>query len=224
MIQHAGMGAVGLFGGTFDPVHFGHLRPALECLEALGLSELRLIPAAVPPHRAAPVAKPEQRLAMLRLAVADQPGFVVDGRELQRPGPSYTVDTLRELRAELGPQRPLCLLLGTDAFLGLSTWHRWEELPALAHLVVMHRPGFPREALAERADEPVRALLAPRQRAQAADLHAQPAGGIWLQAVTALDISATAIRHTIAAGASARYLLPDAVWRYIEENGLYRKV
>ncbi|MCK9532655.1 MAG: nicotinate-nucleotide adenylyltransferase [Gammaproteobacteria bacterium] len=224
MTQHAGTGAVGLFGGTFDPVHFGHLRPALECLVALGLPELRLIPSAMPPHRAAPVASPEQRLAMLRLAAADQPGFVVDARELQRPGPSYTVDTLRELRAELGDARPLCLLLGTDAFLGLPSWHHWQALPELAHLVVMHRPGFPREALAERADEAVRALLAARQLASPTDLHGRPAGGIWLQPVTALDISATAIRASIGAGGSARYLLPDAVWRYIEQNGLYRKV
>lgn len=218
------MGAVGLFGGTFDPVHFGHLRPALECLQTLHLSELRLIPSAVPPHRPAPVASAEQRLAMLRLAVAGQPGFVVDGRELRRSGLSYTVDTLRELRTELGAQRPLCLLLGTDAFLGLTTWHTWQAIPELAHLVVMHRPGYPQEALVERASAPVRTLLTERQLASPAELHAKPAGGIWLQAVTALDISATAIRNTIATGASARYLLPDTVWRYIEEHGLYRKV
>jgi nicotinate-nucleotide adenylyltransferase len=222
--QYTGMGAVGLFGGTFDPVHFGHLRPALECLEALGLSELRLIPAAVPPHRAAPVAKPEQRLAMLRLAVADQPGFVVDARELQRPGPSYTVDTLRELRAELGDARPLCLLLGTDAFLGLPGWHEWQALPELAHLVVMLRPGFQANGLLERGGDAIRALLKTRGVDTPAALQARPAGTVWLQPVTSLDISATAIRANIAAGGSVRYLLPDAVWRYIEENGLYRKV
>lgn len=211
---------VGVFGGTFDPVHIGHLRPALELLESLDLAEVRLIPCRIPPHRAAPVAGPEQRLAMLELAVGDQPGLVVDRRELARPGPSYMVDTLSSLRAELG-DTPLCLLLGLDAFLGLAGWHRWRELPELAHIVVTHRPGWSLEG-AVGANE-VLELLHRRRLDRAGDLALQPAGGVWLQPVTQLDISASVIRKLVEEGRSPRYLLPDAVWHFIRREGLYRR-
>ncbi len=135
-----GGGPVGVFGGTFDPVHHGHLRTALEVLEGCGLEQLRLVPALVPPHRPQPRAPAPLRLEMLRRAVAGEPRLVVDDRELRRGGPSYTVDTLAELRAAVGT-RPLCLVLGADAFLGLPGWHRWRELFALAHLVVVERPA-----------------------------------------------------------------------------------
>jgi nicotinate-nucleotide adenylyltransferase len=211
------MGPVGILGGTFDPVHFGHLRAALEMLENLGLAEVRLVPCGQPPHRHAPVASAAGRRAMLELAVAGQPGLRVDGRELERPGPSYMVDTLAELRAELGAT-PLCLLLGSDAFLGLPQWHRWQELLSLAHLVVMHRPGW---RLDDSLPAPLAGLLAARRVAAAADLAAQPAGHILLTAVTPLDISATAIRALIGAGRSPRYLLPEAVWEHIRTQGWY---
>lgn len=209
---------IGLFGGTFDPVHYGHLRPALEMREALALAEVRFIPAGVPPHRDPPAASAAQRTAMLELALQGQPGLCVDRRELERPGPSYMVDTLTSLRAELG-DTPLCLLLGSDAYLGLASWHRWQELIELAHLVVMHRPGWsPTQA---GAGAPAR-LLAQRGTDDATALTRHPAGAVLLRAVTQLDISATAVRALIGAGHDPRYLLPDAVRDYIRAQGLYQ--
>jgi nicotinate-nucleotide adenylyltransferase len=206
---------IGVFGGTFDPIHLGHLRPALEILEGVGLEEVRFIPCRVPPHRGEPHASPEQRWAMLHAAVWDQPGFCPDDRELRRDGPSYMVDTLASLRTERG-ETPLCLILGVDALLGLPTWHRWRELVELAHLIVMTRPGWVFQEQGELGD-----FVAKRQIGHPADLRTRPAGRIVFQAVTPLDISATAIRGLIAKGRSPRYLLPDAVWREIQQQRLY---
>lgn len=211
------MQSIGVLGGTFDPVHFGHLRSALELLETLGLAEVRLVPCGHPPHRNPPRAPASARLAMLELAVTGQPGLRVDPRELERPGPSYMVDTLASLRGEQGT-RPLCLILGSDAFLGLPGWHRWQELVQLAHLVVMHRPGWD---LDDNLAAPLAQLVEARRVYEAAALAAQPAGSILLVPVTPLDISATAIRTLIAAGRSPRYLLPDVVWEHIRAHGLY---
>ncbi|QKT03098.1 nicotinate-nucleotide adenylyltransferase [Ectothiorhodospiraceae bacterium 2226] len=208
---------IGLLGGTFDPVHYGHLRPALEAVETLALDELRLIPAARPPHRAAPAAPATERVAMVSLAVAGESRFRVDARELSRTGPSYTVDTLESLRAEVGTT-PLVLLLGMDAFLGLHTWHRWERLAALAHLAVMTRPGA---APAEDMAAPLRPLWAARVR-DAAALRARPAGHLITLQVTALGISASQLRAQAAAGRSLRFLTPDAVCEHIAHHGLYR--
>lgn len=215
------MRPVGVFGGTFDPVHYGHLRPALEVMETLDFEQLRLVPGRVPPHRETPGAGPESRLEMLRLAVAEQPGFVVDDREMRREGPSYSVDTLRSMREELGPDRPVCFVVGLDAFLGLGTWHRWREIPALAHLVVTHRPGWQLEPHTVPGARDALALLERARVDSCEALSSSPAGGVWLQAVTQLEISATDIRRRLRAGRSVRYLLPDAVRRYIEENRLY---
>ncbi len=131
---------IGLFGGTFDPIHYGHLRPLWEVKEALKFDQLRLIPSFIPPHRGKPGASAKQRLEMLRLAVADVPDYEVDERELQRGGPSYTVETLQSLRNELGDQ-PLCWVMGLDAFLGLASWYQWRRITELAHIVVTQRPG-----------------------------------------------------------------------------------
>lgn len=207
---------IAVLGGTFDPIHDGHLRPALELFEDLDLAEIRFIPAGQPPHRDQPIASAKQRLTMLKLAVAGQSGFVVDERELYREGPSYMVDTLQSLRSELG-DRPLCLVLGMDAFEGLPNWHRWEEIPDLAHLLVIHRPGsgLPlSEVLGE--------LLGERKLHHADALQEKPAGGILFHPVTQLDVSATRIREILAQGRSPRYLVPDQVWSYICEQGLYR--
>jgi nicotinate-nucleotide adenylyltransferase len=208
---------IGVLGGTFDPIHFGHLRPALDCLQALSLDEVRLVPLKQAVHRPQPRAPADVRLAMVRAAVAGVPGMVADGRELARVGASYSYDTLASLRLELGQTVPICLLVGADAFNGFLSWHRPVDILDLAHLVVMERPeaGSP--------DDPrLRALLAERGCA-AVDLHRQPAGCILRLRVTQLDISSSRIRALIAAGQSPRYLLPDPVLATIEREGLYRE-
>lgn len=216
---------IGIFGGTFDPVHFGHLRPALEVFEALALREMRLLPVNQPPHRAMPVANGKQRETLLQAAIGkDTPGLVVDNRELRREGPSYMVDTLISLREDgrkpLGDE-PICLVLGMDAFLQLPTWHRWEEILALAHLVVTHRPGWQFDLDAQTIAPELAVHWHERLVEDADVLQSQPAGKILHMAVSQLDISATRIRELISAGRSPRYLLPDAVWNLIRLQGLY---
>ena len=208
---------VGIFGGTFDPVHFGHLRPALELLETLELEALRMLPCSIPPHRETPQASSEQRLAMLRLAIDKQPGLVIDERELHRPGPSYMVDTLTSLRKELG-DTPLCLLLGMDAFIGLEQWHQWQHLIELAHIVVAHRPGWD---LNDHPQSAVATLWQERGVSSVDELAQRAAGGVCFQAVSQLEISATDIRERARQGKSLRYLMPDAVCEFIEDEGLY---
>ena len=212
---------IGIFGGTFDPVHYGHLRLAQEIAESMRMAEVRFMPSGTPPHRAAPQVTSLQRLAMVRLATAGNPLFTVDDREVQRSGPGYTIDTLIELRREVGPARPLCVLLGADAFLELATWHRWHELFTLAHLVVAHRPGFPPESWPQRMPQPLAREYETRLMHQSFAVHLSPAGGIATQAIAALDISASMIRDSLARDVSPRYLLPDPVLDYIRSNGLY---
>lgn len=207
---------IGVLGGTFDPIHYGHLRPALELLENLELAEVRFVPCRIPAHRDTPSITAEQRLDLVRLATAGQPGFVADDRELRRSGPSYMVDTLISLRAEVGAT-PLCLILGTDAFRDLPTWWRWRELGELAHIVVMQRPG-----MAQPFPPPLEAFVVPRAVHDAPALRRRPAGGILFQPVTQLDISATRIRALLARGRSPRYLLPEAVLASIHDRALYR--
>ncbi|HET8551597.1 MAG TPA: nicotinate-nucleotide adenylyltransferase [Gammaproteobacteria bacterium] len=211
------MRAIGIFGGTFDPIHYGHLRPALDVLEALDLAEIRFIPSGCPPHRGRPVAPPDARLAMVKAAVAPEPRFVVDEREVHSSAPSYSVTTLESLRNDM-PDTPLALIVGMDAFLGLASWHRWRELLDLAHLVVAHRPGWHLQAEGE-----LSTLVATRQVRDPAELHARPAGTIFLQAVTQLEISSTVIRAIVAAGGDVRYLLPEEVRTLIMNNGFYRQ-
>ena len=213
-------GPVGILGGTFDPIHYAHLRLAEELADALDLAQVRLVPASVPPHRASPQVSAAHRADMVRLACGDNTRFVLDDRECRRAGPSYTVDTLLELRAELGSARSLCLLMGLDAFLGLATWSRWERLFDLAHVVIAHRPGFALDPGAVPATL-TRELEARRAQATRA-LQQSPAGLVWLQAVTPLDISATAIREAIREQRSPRYLLPDSVLDYIHRSSLYK--
>jgi len=207
---------VGLLGGTFDPVHSGHLRPAFELLQHLGLAEMRLMPGRVPPHRRPPRAPPAYRLARVRDAVAGVPGLGVEDCELQRDGPSYTVETLQWLRRELGPTRPLFFAMGSDAFRGLMGWHRWRELTDYAHLVVMLRAGSALSDLPAELDD----WLA-RRRATGQGLRRVAAGGILTQAVSPLAVSSTGIRRLLAQGLSARYLMPDAVWDGIAAAGIY---
>lgn len=212
---------IGVFGGTFDPVHYGHLRPALEVMEALALREMRLVPVGEPPHREMPIANGKQRETMLRAAIgSDSPGLVVDNRELKRPGPSYMVDTLASMRAELSTE-PLCLVLGMDAFLQLNSWHRWQEILGLAHLVITHRPGWQFDPALESMPSELTRLWHEHRVRHASLLEQEPAGKVLTLAVTQLDISATRIRDLIRAGNSPRFLLPDPVWNLIRLQGLY---
>jgi nicotinate-nucleotide adenylyltransferase len=214
-------GPIGVIGGTFDPVHYGHLRLAEELGETLKLAEVRLVPSGTPPHRSAPQVAVEHRLEMVRLAAAGNPRFVVDEREARRAGPAYTFDTLASLRAETGGTRPIVLLLGADAFLEFATWHRWHEIFGLAHVAVAHRPGYPLEHWDERMPQPLAREYSARLMQQPLATHLSPAGGITVIAFTALDISATAIRDMLRSGASPRYLLPSAVLDYIRQHHLY---
>ncbi|MCF7987183.1 MAG: nicotinate-nucleotide adenylyltransferase [Methylovulum sp.] len=204
---------IGLLGGTFDPIHYGHLRVALEVKELFSLTEVRLIPSATPPHRLQPAASAQMRSEMLALAVKNHPALRVDTRELGRSGASYTVDTLASLRKDF-PDESLLLFIGADAFLHLTHWYRWQHLFDYAHVVVMTRPGFMIEVVdcffSERLVHAREALVQTR------------AGKLFFQAVTPLDISATAIRRMIAEKQNPGFLLPDAVIEYIQQNQLYQ--
>jgi len=204
-----------ILGGTFDPVHFGHLRPALDVQQALGIPCVQLIPCRAPPHRDPPQASPEQRLTLLRLAVEDEPALQIDTRELDRDGPSYMVDTLASLRAEIG-EESLCLALGMDALLGLESWDRWREIANLCHLVVMQRPArqWPQQgALAD--------LVSKARTGVLRQLHERPAGCVFGVPVTQMAVSSTQIRELLAAGKSPRYLLPNAVLKRIKQERWY---
>jgi len=222
MSTEAGGPPLAVLGGTFDPVHYGHLRAADDVRRALALPEVRLIPSGDPPHRAAPAASAAHRLAMLELAAAEFPGLVPDAREIAREGKSYTVLTLEELRRE-NPGRPLLLIVGADAFHGLPTWHRWTELFGLAHLVVVARPGTDLVA-----DLPPALAAEWHARATADRRRLDSAGGgaIFRQVIAPHDISSTTLRRALARGpegvVQVRGLLPPAVLAYIDRNQLYR--
>ncbi|EJM18165.1 nicotinate/nicotinamide nucleotide adenylyltransferase [Pseudomonas sp. GM18] len=207
---------IGVLGGTFDPVHIGHLRGALEVAESLVLDELRLTPSARPPHRDKPQVSAKDRLAMVKCAVAGVAPLVVDARELQRDKPSYTIDTLELMRAELAASDQVFLLLGWDAFCGLPTWHRWEELLQHCHILVLQRPDADSEP-----PDALRNLLAARSVNDPLALKG-PSGQIAFVWQTPLAVSATQIRQLLASGKSVRFLVPDAVLAYIDAHGLYR--
>jgi len=212
--------ALGIFGGTFDPVHFGHLRLAEEAIGHLGLGGVRWIPAGQPAHRGTPQVSAQQRLDMVLRSTAGNARFSVDAGEVEAAAPSYTVHTLERLRRELGAVQPLVLLVGADAFAGLTSWHRWRDLFALAHVAVSHRPGFPVE-IGSLSGELAREFAA-RRLPTGTGLQTAAAGGIVTFAMTQLAISATQIRKLLVNGHSARYLLPDAVLDYIQTHSLYR--
>jgi len=212
---------IGILGGTFDPIHYGHLRLAEEMLELANLRQIRFIPTGIPPHRDSPQVSPQHRSAMVKLAIADQPAFVLDEREVRRDTPCYTVDTLTELRGELGAAQPLCLLMGGDAFLQLHTWHEWEQLFDLAHIVVGYRPGFTIEERISSAPAILRQHY--QQRLCAVEsLSQRPSGGVAELAIPKLEISATMIRSRVAQNRTIRYLLPNAVADYINQHHLYK--
>ena len=210
-----------VLGGTFDPVHWGHLRIASETAAALKLPEVRLMPSQSPVHRATPGATSEHRLAMLRLAVAEVPGLAVDDRELTRDTPSYTVLTLESLRADF-PLRPLIWLIGVDAFVHVNQWFKWPRLFELAHFVVLNRPGF---AVSQALSPALAEVWQGRLTRSAETLAETTHGSIYLHTVTPQAISATSIRNTIATGASDAALLrflPQPVLAYIRAHQLYR--
>jgi nicotinate-nucleotide adenylyltransferase len=206
---------VGVYGGTFDPVHHGHLRTALELREQLNIDRLHLVPCHQPSHRAPPMATALQRLAMLRLAVEGCEGLVVDDREIRRGGVSYSIDTLREMRGEVALDAALGLIVGADAFLALPSWKEWRQLADLAHLIVMRRPGADVSLSGE-----LKSWAEPRM-ATAAALRERSAGAVILLEQTQLAISSSHIRALCAAGASPRFLLPDRVLDYLNTHHLY---
>jgi nicotinate-nucleotide adenylyltransferase len=208
---------VAVFGGTFDPIHFGHLRVAWEVSEQLDC-EVRLMPSAQPPHRSAPSGSAADRAAMIEMALAGQGRLRLDRRELERTGPSYSVDTLLELREELGPDRPLIFVLGADAFRALPAWHRWQELTGLAHLVAMTRP---RQRL-DKLEPDLHNAMAGRWTGLVERLRGEPAGRVMVIRVTPLAISSSLIRASLAEGRLPRYLLPQPVLDHIQARGLYR--
>lgn len=199
------MKPIGIFGGTFDPVHYGHLRSAFEMLQALDFEDVRFIPCNDPPHRGVTYASAEQRFRLVELAIEGQDGFIADDRELRRDGLSYTVDTLISLREEF-PLRSLGLIVGMDAFLGLPGWHRWDEILGIAHIVVAHRPGWKAPDMGVLGE-----LISDYGTHRVRDLHTAIAGRVHIHAVTQLEISSTEIRDLVAAGRDPRFLMPDAV-------------
>lgn len=206
---------LGLFGGTFDPVHNGHLRMALELKQKLALDEMRLLPCHQPPHRDRPLRSSEDRAAMVEAALADCDELSCDRRELLLDQPSYTMETLTQLRREVGPQVSLCWCVGMDSLVNLASWHRWQELLSVAHLVVTARPGWQLPQQGEIAQ------WLQDHRAPSQQLTQTNAGAVVVCEMSQLEISATDIRQMIAAGYSAQFLMPEAVWSYIQESGLY---
>lgn len=207
--------ATGVFGGTFDPPHYGHLRAALEARELLALEDFRLLPAGTPPHRAATMASSQDRLAMLKLALAAYPEFRVDDREVRREGKSFMVDTLTEIRAEIGTT-PLLLIIGQDAANDLDSWHNWRSLFELAHVIIMRRPETDLSWSGELREQ----MIARRVR-KPKNLHRTPSGAVLHLQVTQLAISSTDIRQRMREGRSSRFLMPDCVIDYIEQKQLY---
>lgn len=210
------MNPIGIFGGTFDPIHFGHLRTAFELLQALNFAEIRFVPSGDPPHRGRTWADAGLRLEMVQVATAEQPDFVVDDRELCRSGPSYTVDTLMSLRRE-HEEESLGLIVGMDAFLGLAAWHRWDEILGLAHIVVAHRPGWKAPDIG-----PLGELIDEHGTHHVGDLHERRHGCVHIHAVSQLEISSTEIRDLVAAGRDPRFLMPDAVRDIIIDSHCYQ--
>ena len=211
------MSPIGIFGGTFDPIHYGHLRTAFEMLQALRFGELRFVPSGDPPHRGKTYAPALLRLEMVRAATTNEPRFVVDDCEVQRQGPSYTVDTLAAMREEQ-PDAPMGLILGMDAFLGLTNWRRWNEILDYAHIVVAHRPGWRAPDIGAIGE-----LISEHGTHRIDDLHEQRDNLIYIHAVTQLEISSTEIRDLVGAGRDPRFLMPDVVRDIITESKCYSK-
>ena len=210
---------IGVFGGTFDPVHYGHIKPVLSIKQSLGLSQLRFIPNRVPPHREPHWLSTEQRLALLQLALDDFPDVCVDRRELNRSGPSYMVDTLHSLREDF-PDESLCLIIGMDAFYGISGWYQWKSLFGYCHLVVTTRPGYQQQSIAEHMDPDDYRFIEDRITQDVNLLSTRESGQILLQSVPQLDISSTQIRQMLESGTDISQWMPEAVYQQLKRNKL----
>lgn len=207
---------IGIFGGTFDPVHYGHIRPAMSVKQDLGLSQLRFVPNRVPPHRGSPWLSVEQRLSLLRAALSDQPEIVIDTRELEREGASYMVDTLSSLAEEF-PSETFVLIIGMDVLSTINRWHQWKSLFDLCHLVVTTRPGFQLRDVATQMDTEDYHFLHDRFTDDPEQLKSQAAGKILLKSVPQLDISATKIRDRLIQGEDISDWIPSQAYRMLRE-------
>ncbi len=209
-----------LYGGTFDPIHYGHLYPVAALAGQCGLGHVKLMPNNVPPHRHQPGATSQQRLDMIKLAIANEPLFSVDERELLRQAPSYTVETLEALRQEIGESQPLAFIIGQDSLVNLANWHRYQDLTRLCHLLVMRRPGYPIQMNDSAGQRWLDALLTDNVE----DLHQRPGGHVYLANTPLYPISATEIRQRVQGGLPCDGLLPPVVLDYILRHRLYRTV
>ena len=220
-MSNSGSPLVGIFGGTFDPIHYGHLRIAEEIVETVGLQKMYFVPAGIPRLRHSPVASPQHRVEIVRLAIQKNPDFVLDEREIYRDGVSYSIDTVREFKQEFGEEVRLCFILGADAFIKLPEWNNWKELFNLCHFIVSSRPGYSLTLIKELLSKELREECSQRWVSNTESLRKDTSGLIFIASTTMLDISATSIRAHIAAGRSVRHLVPSVTVNYISENKLY---
>ena len=220
-MSNSGAPLVGIFGGTFDPIHYGHLRIAEEIVKTVGLQKLYFVPAGMPRLRHSPVASPQHRVEIVRLAIQKNPDFVLDEREINRGGVSYSIDTVREFKQEFGEEIRLCFVLGADAFINLPEWNNWKELFNLCHFIVSTRPGYTLTLIKELLSKELREECSQRWVSNTESLRKDTSGLIFIASTTMLDISATSIRAHIAVGRSVRHLVPSVTVNYISENKLY---
>ena len=220
-MSNSGAPLVGIFGGTFDPIHYGHLRVAEEIVETVGLQKMYFVPAGMPRLRHSPVASPQHRVEIVRLAIQKNPDFVLDGREIYRDGVSYSIDTVREFKQEFGEEIRLCLVLGADAFIKLPEWNNWKELFNLCHFIVSTRPGYSLTLIKELLSKELREECSQRWVSNTESLRKDTSGLIFIASTTMLDISATSIRAHIAVGRNVRHLVPSVTVNYISKNKLY---
>ncbi|MAF14991.1 MAG: nicotinate-nicotinamide nucleotide adenylyltransferase [Marinomonas sp.] len=206
-----------VMGGTFDPIHHGHLRSAVDILDCFQFETLRLIPCFQPVHKGEPTVSAEQRLKMVELGIAADSRLSVDAREILRAGPSYTFETLVELRAELGQEEPLIMVVGMDSFLSLPTWARWQDLLSVAHILVISRPGWEPDFIST-----LESFYEKHRAESATELQCAPAGKIWMQSFTPLAISSSQVRNLCREKASIAYLVPETIQRFIEAHSLYK--
>ncbi|MEL0635915.1 nicotinate-nucleotide adenylyltransferase [Marinomonas sp. TI.3.20] len=210
---------VAIMGGTFDPIHNGHLRVAVEILDRFNFKTMKLIPCFQPVHKGLPSVTAQQRLEMAKMAISSDVRLAVDSREILRAGPSYSIDTLRDIRAEIGPDVPLIMVLGMDSFLSLPTWSEWRKLIEYAHILVVSRPGWEPELISE-----LSAFCENYRAASSHELQCAPSGSVWLEMLPSLEISSSMIRILCNKQESIAYLLPEPVQTYIIENKLYQDI